>query len=56
MVAVAALALCWPAGLALLAQNKHLSKPTKAVIVVSWFGLALALLAYRLSAARAVSP
>jgi hypothetical protein len=52
MVAVASLAICWPAGLALLAQNKQLSMPTKAVIVVVWLVLALGLLAYRLSAGR----
>jgi hypothetical protein len=53
LVAVAALAVCWPAGVVLVGQNKHLSKAVKAIIIVSWFGLLLGLLAYRMSAARA---
>src|SRR5215216_5097342 len=56
LVAIAGLVVCWPAGLILLSQNKHLSSTTKAIIVVSWLGLAGGLLAYRLSLARGPAP
>jgi hypothetical protein len=58
LLGVAALVICWPAGLFLVWQNKHISNAVKTLITVSWFGLFLALAAYRMaqSTAAPVSP
>lgn len=55
LLAIFSVALCWPAGLLLLSQNKQLSSTTKGIVVVVWLGLAAGLLVYRLSLARGQS-
>jgi hypothetical protein len=52
LLAIASLVVCWPAGLILLWQNKHISATTKTIVMVTWFGLSFGFLAYRMSLAR----
>lgn len=52
LVAIAGLLFCWPAGLFLIAQNKHMSSATKSAVVSVWFALFVGVAIYKMSLAR----